>query len=116
MFRQAHIIQSRPPRPLDPPLHNLNPLHQRTIDLIPHLDANPRQLVPQQYRSIDALPPDVEADAREGVAGFQAHEQDVADFGGFGIGAGEESGAGAGGIEDGELMLGEEGCERGLAG
>jgi len=104
-----HIIQPRPPRPLRPPLHDLNALDIRTIDLKPHLDAHARQLVAQQDPRIHAAPADVQTHARERVAVPQPHEQDVAHLGGFGVGAGEEFGARAGGVEEGQLVGGEGG-------
>jgi hypothetical protein len=115
MLRLPHVIQPRPPRPLNPPLHNLNAFHIRTIYLIPHLHANPRQLIPQQDGRVDALPPNVDAHPCEGISRFLPHEQDIADFGSFGVGFGEELGAGAGGVEDGELVCLEEGCDGGFA-
>ena len=48
---------------------------------------------------------DVEADAGEGVAGFEAHEEDVAWLDAVGVGGGEEAGAGACWVEEGDLVL-----------
>lgn len=44
-----------------------------------------------------------------------ADEEDVADARRFGVGAGEEAGAGAGGVEEGELVGCEEGEDGGFA-
>ena len=92
------IIQSSSPCPLHPPLHNFNAFDIGTIYLKPHLDADARQLVAQQDAGINAAAADVHTDARERVAVPQPYEQDVADFGGLGVGAREELGAGAGGV------------------
>ena len=52
---------------------------------------------------------DVEAHAGERIAGLLAHEQDVADAGAVDVVWAEEAGAGASGIEDGQLRGGD-GC------
>jgi hypothetical protein len=41
------IVQSRPSGLLLPPLHNLNACDIGTVNLIPHLNAHSRQLIPQ---------------------------------------------------------------------
>ena len=70
--RLAHIVQLRPPRPLLLPLHNLNALNVGTVDLKPHLDSNPRELVAEEDGSVDGLVAlaNVEADAGERIARF----------------------------------------------
>jgi len=109
--RLAHVIKSRSPSPLRLPLHNLNTLHIRRVNLVAHLHAHARQIVAQQDGRVDfgvALL-DVQAHAGEGVAGFLAHEQDVADAGAVDVLLAEEAGAGAGGVEGGDLGGGD-GC------
>ena len=108
------IIRPRPPHPLQRSLHNLHPKHIRTIYFHPQLRTHPRQLIPQQNTAVHAPPPDIHAYARERVAGAKAHEQDVADFGGIGVCAGEKASAGGGGVE-GEELGGLEGEEGGRA-
>lgn len=103
MLLLPQIRESRPPRPLLLPLHHLYALHIRAVDLIPHLHADARQLVAQQDPRVDAAPPDVDAHAGIRVAVAEPHEQDVADAGAFGVGFGEERGAGAGWVEEGDL-------------
>ncbi len=124
-FHIPHIVQPRPPRPLLPPLHDLYPLHIRTVNLKPHLHAHSRQLIPQQNPRVDPSPSDIQTHAGERVAVLEPHEQDVPYFGGFGVCAGEEFGAGAGGVEEGELgggdggdgvFVGREGAGRGWVG
>lgn len=56
-------------------------------------------MVPQQHRSVNTCPADRETDTSEGLAAAAVgDEEDVAYFGGL-AGAGEEGGAGAGGVE-----------------
>ncbi len=47
MLRLPHIRQSRSSRPLLSSLYDLDALHIRTVDLIPHLNSNSRQLISQ---------------------------------------------------------------------
>lgn len=103
VLRFPHIIQPRPPHPLLPPLHNLNPLHIRTINLIPHLDPHPSQLPPKQNPGIDPAPPDIQADAGEGIAVPQPDEQDIAHARRLGVLLREEPRAGSRRVEEGEL-------------
>lgn len=62
-------------------------------------------MVAQQNCRVDAALADVDAHACEGLAGVCAHEEDVADFCGFGVFFGEEAPSSAGGVEGGELLL-----------
>ena len=109
MLDCAHVRQSRTSRPLRRALHNLDALHQRTVDLVPHLHAHAGELAAQQDRRVDAAAPDVDAHAGEGVAGALAHEQDVADARAFGVVFCEEAGSRAGGVEQGGLGSGDGG-------
>lgn len=109
MLLLPHISQPRPPRLPLCPLHHLHALHQRRVHLIPHLDADAGQLAAEQDGGVDASPPDVDADAGEGLAGALADEEDVADAGALRVRAVEEAGAGAGGVVKGELGCGEGG-------
>lgn len=104
MLRLPHIIQACPPRPLLRPLHNLHALDDGTVDLDPHLHADHHQPVAEQDRGVEAAAPDGEADAREGVAGCECREEDVAHARGVGVGAVEEAGAGGGGVEGCEVL------------
>jgi hypothetical protein len=103
MLNSTHIRQSRSSRPLRRALHNLNALHKRTVDLIPHLHAHACQLATEQDCGVDSATPDVDAYAGEGVASALADEQDVADTRAFGVVFCEEAGAGVGGVEEGGL-------------
>lgn len=106
MLNSPHVRQSRTSHPPLRALHNLNSLHQRTVDLVPHFDAHARQLAAQQNGGVDAAAPNVDADAGEGVAGALAHEEYVADACAFGVVFCEEAGAGAGWVEEGGLRGG----------
>lgn len=108
MPRLAHVIQPRPSRALGLPLHDLNALHVRAVDLVPHLAAHARQVVAQQHRRVDlrvALS-DVQADAGKGFARFLAHEKDVAHTGAVGVFLAEEASAGTGRVQEGHLRCG----------
>lgn len=105
MLRLAHVIQSGASRSLLPPLNDLDTLDVGTVDLVPHLDANAGQLVSQQDGRVDACAADVQAHARERVAGLLAYEQDVANVCAVWVFLAEEAASGAGWIEDGELGL-----------
>ena len=109
MLLLPHIRQPRPPRLPLCPLHHLHTLHQRRVNLVPHLDADAGQLAAEQDGGVDASPPDVDADAGEGLARALADEEDVADAGALRVRAVEEAGAGAGGVVQGELGCGEGG-------
>jgi hypothetical protein len=110
MLDKAHVRQPRTSRPLRRTLHNLDALDQRTVHLVPHLDTHTRELPAQQNRRVDATAPNVDADAREGIAGPLPHEQDVADTRALGILLGEEAGSGGARIEDG-FLGGGYGCD-----
>lgn len=112
MLHLAHVRQSRPPNLPLRPLHNLDAFYQRGIHFVPHLDAYAGELAAQEDGGVDAAPPDVDADAGEGLACALAYEEDVADAGALGVCAVEEAGTGAAGVEDGELGSG--GCGDGI--
>jgi hypothetical protein len=99
MLNSAHIRQPRSSRPLGCALHNLDALYQRTVDFVPHLHAHAGKLAAQQNGGVDAAAPDVDTDAREGIAGALAYEEDVADACAFGVVFCEEAGSCAGGVE-----------------
>ncbi len=103
MFLLPQIREPRSARTLLLPLHHLYALNIGAVDLKPHLDADARELVPQQDPSIDAPSPDVDAHACKRIAGPQAHEQDVAHARAFGVRFGEERRARPGGVEQGDL-------------
>lgn len=109
MSRLAHVIKSSPSRSLLLSLHNLNALYIGRVNLIPHLHAHASQVVAEQNGGVDALAADVEADTSVLVAVLEANEEDVADVCAVGVFAGEEAGAGAGGVESGDLGGGEGG-------
>ena len=75
-------------------------------------------MVAQQYPRVGPPPPDVDAHARKGLAGAEAHEQHVADVGLVDVRLREEAGARAGRVEAGELGVGEgfEGFGAGFSG
>ena len=103
MLRLPHIRQSRPPGSLLAPLHNLNSFHIWAVDFIPHLDAHSGEFIAQKYSRIDAPAPDVDAHSGKWIAVLETHQQHVAYFGSFGVGAAEELGARPGGVEEGDL-------------
>ena len=105
----AHVIKSCSSRSLLFPLHNLHTFNIGRVNLIPHLHSHARQVVAQKDCGVNALTTDVEADSSVLVAVLEAHEEDVADVCAVGVFAGEEAGAGAGGVESGYLGGGEGG-------
>ena len=72
------IIQPRPSLSLLGPLHNLHTLHLRTKHLHRHLNANSRQLIPQQERGIHTTQTDAQTHPRERVSVLEDHTQDIA--------------------------------------
>ena len=72
------IIQPRPSLPLLRPLHNLHTLHLRAKHLHRHLNANSRQLIPQQERGIHSAQTDTQTHPRERVSVLEDHTQDIA--------------------------------------
>ncbi len=109
MLDMPHIREPRPARALGRTLHHLNPLDERRVHFIPHLDTHARQLAAQENRSVHSTPPDVDAYAGEWIAGALAHKQDVAQLCGLGVLLVEQACAGAGGVELGECV----GCDGG---
>ncbi|PQE08254.1 hypothetical protein CJF31_00009487 [Rutstroemia sp. NJR-2017a BVV2] len=103
MFWLPHVRQPGSPSSLRLPLHHLDTLHIRTVDLVPHLDSDSRQLIPQQDAGLDTSASNVDTYSRKRIARLQPYEQNVADVGSFRVGFGEEVRAGAGGVEDGDL-------------
>lgn len=69
------IIQPRPPSLLLPPLHNLNPRNVGTVNLIPHLNTHPRQLIPQKYPRIHPPPSNIHTHARKRLPILQSNKQ-----------------------------------------
>lgn len=104
MLRLAHVRQSCSSRALLLPLHNLNSLNVRTVDFIPHFHAHSRKLVSEENGRLDTSAADVDAYSSKRVARLQSHEKDVANFGCFGFGFGEESGSRSGWIEHCDLV------------
>lgn len=90
MFRFPHVRQSGPSRSFLLPLHHFYALHVRTVDLVPHFHADPRQLVSQQDSGIDTPTSDIDAHSCKGFAIFQAYKKNITDFGAFGIAFREE--------------------------
>ena len=99
----AHVIKSGSSRSLLFPLDDFDTLDIGTVDLIPHLDAYTGEVVAQKDGGVDALAADVEAYACVLVAVLETHEEDVADVCAVDVFAAEEAGAGAGGVESGDL-------------
>lgn len=88
MLRLAHIVQFRSPRPLLFPLHNFYPFYIRTIYFKPHLHGEAREVVSEQDCRVDGAVSlaNVEADAGEVVAVFEAYQEDVSWLDALGVG------------------------------
>lgn len=74
------------------------------IDFIPHLDAELREVVAQQYGRVDARAPDRHAYSREGLAAPRCDLQDVARLHGVSVLAREQGRSQPLGVETADLL------------
>jgi hypothetical protein len=82
-----HVVQPCSSLPLLRPLYNFHTLDVWTEDLHGHLHANPRELISQKERSINAPQTDTETHTREWVSVLECHTQNVAHFHASGVSA-----------------------------
>lgn len=104
----AQVRELSPPRPLLAAVHDLDSRHVPVVDLEPHLHRDFCQSPPEQDGRVDPGPADGHEHACEGLAAAAVGDHEhVAHAGGVAVGAGEEGGADARGVEEGDLLLAE---------
>ena len=102
MFLLPQIIHSRPPRPFLRPLHDLDTLDIRAIDLHPHLRSHSPDTVSEQNCGVRSTATDREQVAGKRIPGGEGAEENVKRLGGVGVIAGEEAGARGGRVKVGD--------------
>ena len=100
----AHEIEAGAARALGPPPDDLDAQHVGAVDLVPHLDADLGEVVPEEDGRVNARALDRQADAGERLAPVRRDLQHVAGLGGVRVLLREEGGARARPVQPPDLL------------